>query len=72
MNDVVPRHGALPQNGPVQFEQHVVEALLLGAFLGQLQDLGAAVEQLAGVAGRRRRLHLVPRQDPDFHPGLVQ
>lgn len=49
-----------------------MQTLLLRAFLGQLQDLRAATEQLAGVAGSRSGLHLVPRQDPNLHPRLVQ
>lgn len=49
-----------------------MQALLLRALLGQLQDLRAAAEELAGVAGGRRRLHLVARQDPDLDAGLVQ
>lgn len=49
-----------------------MKALLFRAFLGELQDLGGATEQLASVASSRRRLHLVPRQDPNFHPSLVQ
>lgn len=72
MLDLIPRNRTLSENRPVQFEQNIVQTLLLCAFLGQLQDLGAAPEQLAGVAGRRRRLHLVACQDPNFHPGLVQ
>ncbi len=69
---LIPRNRALSENGPVQLEQDVMQTLLLRAFLGQLQDLRAATEQLAGVAGSRRRLHLVPRQDPNLHPCLVQ
>ena len=37
---------------------------------GQLQDLRAAAEQLAGVSRWPQRLHLVPRQDPHLHPAL--
>lgn len=62
----------LPQDGPAQVKQDVVEALLLGAFGGQLQDLGVATEELAGVAGRRRRLHLISGQHPHLHAGLVE
>lgn len=68
----VPRNRALSEYSPVELEQDVVQTLLLRAFLGQLQDLGAAAEQLAGVACSRRRLHLVACQDPNLHPSLVQ
>lgn len=69
---LIPRNGALSENSPVQFEQNIVQTLLLCAFLGQLQDLCASTEQLTGIAGSRRRLHLVSRQDPNLHPSLVQ
>lgn len=49
-----------------------MQALLLRALFGQLQDLRAAAEEFAGVAGGRRRLHLVARQDPNLDAGLVQ
>lgn len=49
-----------------------MQTLLLRALLGQLQDLRAAAEELAGVAGGCRRLHLVARQDPNLDAGLVQ
>lgn len=62
----------LPQDGPAQVKQDVVEALLLGALGGQLQDLGVAMEELAGVAGCSRRLHLVAGQHPHLHAGLVE
>lgn len=62
----------LPQDGLAQVEQHIVEALLLCAFGGQLQDLGVAVKQLAGVAGCSGRLHLISSQHPHLHPGLVE
>lgn len=69
----VPGHASvLPQDSPAQVEQDIVEALLLSAFGGQLQDLRVAVKQLAGVAGRRRRLHLVAGQHPHLHTCLVE
>lgn len=69
---VLPRDGALSDHRPVQLKEHIVQTLFLRAFLGQLEDLGAAAEQFAGVAGGSGRLHLVPREDPDLHPCLVQ
>lgn len=58
---VLPRDGALPDHRPVQLKKHIVQTLFLCAFLGQLEDLGAAAEQFAGVAGCSGCLHLVPR-----------
>ncbi len=69
----VPGHASvLPQDGPAQVKQDVVEALLLCAFGGQLQDLGVPVKQLTSVAGRGSRLHLITGQHPHFHTCLVE
>lgn len=69
----VPGHcPVLPQDGPAQVEQDVVKALLLSALGGKLQDLRVAVEQLAGVAGGCRRLHLVAGEHPHLHASLVE
>lgn len=62
----------LPQDRPTEVKQDIMKALLFGAFGGQLQDLGVAVKQLAGVAGRSRRLHLITGQHPHLHAGLVE
>lgn len=71
--EVVPWQSAvLPQDSPAQVKQHVVKALLLSAFGGQLQDLGVAVKQLAGVAGCSCRLHLISSQNPHFYAGFVE
>lgn len=62
----------LPQDSPAQVKQYIVKALLLGALGGQLQDLGVAVKQLAGVAGCGRCLHLISCQHPHLYAGLVE
>lgn len=70
---VVPRHAPRgPEDHPAQFEQDIVEVLLLHPFGGQLQDVGAAAKQLAGVAGGGRRLHLVSGQNPHLHSRFVE
>lgn len=69
----VSAHGAmLPQDGSAQVEKHIVQAMLLRPFRGQLQDLRAPAEQLAGVTCSSCRLHLVTSKDPDLHACLVQ
>lgn len=69
----VPGHASvLPQDSPTQVKQDIVKALLLSAFGSQLQDLGVAVKQLAGIASCGRRLHLVTSQHPNLHTCLVE
>lgn len=62
----------MPEDRPAQLKQDIVKALLLRPLGGELQDLGAAAEQLAGVASRGRRLHLVAGQHPHLHTRLVE
>lgn len=67
-----PRNGSVPENGPVELKKNIVQTLLFRALLGQLQDLSAAAEEFAGIAGGRRRLHFVASQNPNFHSRFVQ
>jgi len=62
----------LPEDCPAQVKQHIMKALLLRAFGGQLQDLGVAAKQLAGVAGCGRSLHLISGEHPHLHAGFVE
>lgn len=57
--------------------QQLMEPILLSfalthCFGRQLQQLGAGLEEPAGVAGGFGCFHLVARQHPNFHAGSVQ
>lgn len=62
----------MPEHCPAQIKQDIVKALLLRALSGQLQDLGVAAEQLAGVARSRCGLHLISGQHPHLHASFVE
>lgn len=62
----------MAQHRLAQLEQHIMQALLLHLLGGQLQQLRVPPEQLAGIAGGGRRLHLVPSEDPHLDPRFLQ
>lgn len=62
----------MPEHCPAQIKQDVMKALLLRALGGQLQDLGVAAKQLAGVARSRGSLHLISGQHPHLHASFVE